>query len=130
MGPLAGLKVIEFAGLGPGPFCAMLLADMGAEVLRIDRKDGGGRPIKIDDTKDVLNRGPPVGGRGSEEPRSRGDCARSVCQRRCPHRRVPSGCDGTNGSRTRGLSEAKPETRLWAHDRLGAGRTARNTCGP
>ena len=57
MGPLAGLKIIELAGLGPGPFCAMLLADMGAEVLRIDRKDGGGRPIRLDDTKDVLNRG-------------------------------------------------------------------------
>ncbi|WP_051952563.1 CaiB/BaiF CoA transferase family protein [Xenophilus azovorans] len=36
-GPLHGLKVIEFAGLGPAPFCAMLLADMGAEVLRIAR---------------------------------------------------------------------------------------------
>jgi len=36
-GPLQGLKVIEMAGLGPGPFCAMLLADMGAEVLRIER---------------------------------------------------------------------------------------------
>jgi alpha-methylacyl-CoA racemase len=39
MGPLAGLKVLEFAGLGPGPFCAMLLADLGAEMLRIDRVD-------------------------------------------------------------------------------------------
>ena len=37
MGPLSGLKVIEFAGIGPVPFCAMMLADMGAEVLRIDR---------------------------------------------------------------------------------------------
>src|SRR4030088_241820 len=37
MGPLAGIKVIEMAGLAPGPFCAMMLADMGAEVLRIDR---------------------------------------------------------------------------------------------
>jgi alpha-methylacyl-CoA racemase len=37
MGPLAGLKVVEMAGLAPGPFCAMLLADMGAEVLRIER---------------------------------------------------------------------------------------------
>ena len=37
MGPLHGLKVIEFAGLAPGPFAAMMLADMGAEVLRIDR---------------------------------------------------------------------------------------------
>ncbi|TYO98417.1 alpha-methylacyl-CoA racemase [Geothermobacter ehrlichii] len=38
MGPLRGIKVIEFAGIGPGPFCAMMLADMGAEVIRIDRK--------------------------------------------------------------------------------------------
>jgi len=42
MGPLAGLKVIELAGIGPGPFCAMLLADMGAEIVRIDRT--GPRP--------------------------------------------------------------------------------------
>jgi hypothetical protein len=38
MGPLAGYKVVELAGIGPGPFCAMMLADMGAEVLRIDRR--------------------------------------------------------------------------------------------
>ena len=37
MGPLTDLKVIEFAGIGPGPMCAMLLADLGATVLRIDR---------------------------------------------------------------------------------------------
>ena len=36
-GPLAGLRVLELAGIGPGPFCAMLLADQGATVLRIDR---------------------------------------------------------------------------------------------
>jgi alpha-methylacyl-CoA racemase len=36
-GPLAGMKVIEVAGIGPGPFCAMVLADLGADVLRIDR---------------------------------------------------------------------------------------------
>src|ERR1700687_1153833 len=39
MGPLAGIKVIEMAGLAPGPFGAMMLADMGAEVLRIARPD-------------------------------------------------------------------------------------------
>ena len=38
MGPLQGVKVIELAGIGPGPLCGMMLADMGAEVLRIDRK--------------------------------------------------------------------------------------------
>ncbi len=41
-GPLAGLKIIEFAGIGPGPFCAMLLSDMGAEVIRIDRYGAAG----------------------------------------------------------------------------------------
>ena len=39
MGPLSGVKVIEMAGLAPGPYAAMLLADLGAEVLRIDRPD-------------------------------------------------------------------------------------------
>lgn len=52
MGPLHGLKVIELAGIGPGPMAAMLLADMGATVLRIDRKDPVGlgvpRPQKFD----------------------------------------------------------------------------------
>ena len=37
MGPLKGIKVVEIAGIGPGPFCAMMLADMGAEVTRVDR---------------------------------------------------------------------------------------------
>ena len=42
MGPLQGIKVIEFAGIGPGPFCGMMLADMGAEVIRIDRPNTPG----------------------------------------------------------------------------------------
>ena len=43
-GPLDGIKVVEFAGLGPAPFCGMLLSDLGADVIRIDRKDA--RPAK------------------------------------------------------------------------------------
>lgn len=39
-GPLEGLRVIEMAGIGPGPFCCTMLADLGADVLRIDRPDG------------------------------------------------------------------------------------------
>jgi len=51
-GPLTGLKVVEFAGIGPGPFCGMLLSDLGADVVRIDRKGGrGGAP------SDVTSRG-------------------------------------------------------------------------
>lgn len=38
-GPLVGVKIVEFAGIGPGPFCGMLLADLGADVVRIDRAD-------------------------------------------------------------------------------------------
>jgi alpha-methylacyl-CoA racemase len=41
-GPLAGVRVLEFASIGPGPFCAMLLSDMGADVVRIDRPGGVG----------------------------------------------------------------------------------------
>jgi alpha-methylacyl-CoA racemase len=57
MGPLQGVRVIELAGLGPAPFCGMLLADMGADVVRIDRKSGGGAAVAIDPAKDILNRG-------------------------------------------------------------------------
>jgi alpha-methylacyl-CoA racemase len=48
-GPLSGVKIVEFAGIGPGPFCGMLLSDLGADVVRIDRK-GGGRGSKFDVT--------------------------------------------------------------------------------
>src|SRR5947199_3574532 len=37
MGPLDGVRIVELAGIGPAPFCAMLLSDMGAEVIRLDR---------------------------------------------------------------------------------------------
>ena len=53
MGPLEGIRVIEIAGIGPGPFCAMMLSDMGAEVVRIDRKSAEGQGSKYN----VLNRG-------------------------------------------------------------------------
>ncbi|TNC10961.1 CoA transferase [Methylobacterium terricola] len=54
-GPLAGLRVVEFAGIGPGPFAAMLLADMGADLVRLDRP-GGADPY----SKNVVSRGRPT----------------------------------------------------------------------
>ncbi|MCQ4308334.1 CoA transferase [Pseudomonas stutzeri] len=48
-GPLLGLRVLEFASIGPGPHCAMLLADLGAEVLRIERDGGNGWPNPVVD---------------------------------------------------------------------------------
>ena len=47
MGPLTGLRVIELASIGPGPFCAMLLADLGADVLRIDRTEPSGLGVAM-----------------------------------------------------------------------------------
>ena len=55
-GPLTGLKIVEFAGIGPGPFAAMLLADLGADVVRVDRAGGGVR-LFGDTRLDLLNRG-------------------------------------------------------------------------
>lgn len=57
MGPLAGVKIVEIAGIGPGPFCAMMLADMGAEVIRVDRAGQvrGGDPDVP--PGDIMNRG-------------------------------------------------------------------------
>ena len=60
MGPLAGLRVVELGGIGPGPFAAMLLADMGADVLRIERRAAAGHGIKGFDARyRLLNRGRP-----------------------------------------------------------------------
>uniref|UniRef100_UPI001041BCA7 CoA transferase n=1 Tax=Protofrankia symbiont of Coriaria ruscifolia TaxID=1306542 RepID=UPI001041BCA7 len=53
-GPLAGLRVVELAGIGPGPFAAMLLADLGADVLRVDRPDESGSIVPPE--LDVLRR--------------------------------------------------------------------------
>ena len=55
-GPLAGLRVLELAGIGPGPFCAMMLADQGATVLRIDRPGVRGAGSRRPE-RELLNRG-------------------------------------------------------------------------
>ena len=56
-GPLAGLKVIELVGLGPGPFAGMLLADMGADVLRIDRVEAARALDRSQPASSAMNRG-------------------------------------------------------------------------
>jgi len=57
VGPLSSLRVIEIAGIGPGPFAAMMLADMGATVVRVDRADAVPDPFPPGPHPDVLNRG-------------------------------------------------------------------------
>ena len=48
MGPLKGIKILEFSGIGPGPFCGTLLADLGAEVIKISRPESKGNGSKYD----------------------------------------------------------------------------------
>ena len=55
-GPLHGIRVIEMAGMGPGPFCGMLLADMGADVIRVERLAASDRGIDFPPRFDLLNR--------------------------------------------------------------------------
>jgi alpha-methylacyl-CoA racemase len=57
-GPLAGLRVVEIGSIGPGPFCAMLLADLGADVIRVDRVAGAALVGPSDNFRtELLNRG-------------------------------------------------------------------------
>jgi len=57
MGPLTGIKVVELAGIGPGPMCAMLLSDLGAEVIRVDRLAAVDLGLDRERQFNVLNRG-------------------------------------------------------------------------
>src|SRR6266545_2964053 len=57
MGPLTGVRVLEFEAIGPGPFCGMMLADMGADVLLIDRPDDPRLGFGRDRWFDVMMRG-------------------------------------------------------------------------
>ena len=56
-GPLSGIRVLELAGIGPGPFCGMMLADMGADVLRVDRLEPVDLGLPLDPKFDVIARG-------------------------------------------------------------------------
>ncbi len=57
MGPLKGMRVIELASIGPGPMCAMLLADQGADVIRIDRLEPSGLGVPTDKRFEITGRG-------------------------------------------------------------------------
>lgn len=56
MGPLAGVRIVEMAGIGPAPFCAMLLAELGADVIRIERPAPADLGFAMDPRHDLLNR--------------------------------------------------------------------------
>ena len=59
MGPLEGIRVIELAGIGPCPMCGMLLAELGATVLRVDRIQPSGLGVQIPQASEFLRRSRP-----------------------------------------------------------------------
>jgi len=82
MGPLAGVKVLEFEAIGPVPFCGMMLADMGADVLLVDRAAESGLGLEMERWYDVMLRGrrsvtldlkSPAGGAAARELARRAD---------------------------------------------------------
>ena len=124
-GPLEGLKIIEIAGIGPGPFCAMMLADMGADVVRVDRAQNvsGGDPASP--PADVLNRGRRSIGVDLKHP----DGVEAVLA-------LVEQADGLIEGFRPGVMERlglgpdacprpQPAARLRPHDRLGPGRPVR-----
>ena len=111
MGPLAGFRIIEMAGIGPAPFAAMLLADMGAEVIRVDRREAADLGLPGREPKfDVLHRGRrslAVDRQGRGRARRRQAAGR---QGRRADRGLPSRRDGAAGARRpRSCSKLNPK---------------------
>ena len=124
-GPLAGLRIIEIAGIGPGPFCAMMLADMGADVVRVDRAQNvsGGDPASP--PSDVSNRGRRSIGVDLKHPDGVETVLAPRRGGRRPHRGLPARRDGAPRARPRRRARPQPQARLRADDGLGPGRPVR-----
>ena len=125
-GPLAGTRIIEIAGIGPGPFCAMMLADLGADVIRVDRarRRAGGDPGRA--AGRPAQPGPALGRR---RPQVRPTGVEVVLDAGRGGRRAHRGRSGpaspsASASVPTSASRAT-RARLRAHDRLGPGRPLR-----
>ena len=117
MGPLTGYRIIELAGIGPGPFCGMMLADMGAEVIRIDRYGATARG------QDVLGRGRKSIALDLKNPEAV-DVVLKLCESAdALFEGFRPGVNRAFRPWTRGLYGQKSKIGLWAHDRVGSRRT-------
>ena len=124
-GPLQGVKVLEIAGIGPGPFAAMMLADMGADVIRVDRAQSvvGGDPASP--PGDVLNRGRRSIGIDLKNPDGVEALLELVEHADALIEGFRPGVCERLGLRPRRVPGPQPEARLRPHDRLGPGRPVR-----
>ena len=121
-GPLHGVRVVELVGIGPGPFAGMLLADLGAEVIRIDRPGGAG--LVVPTAQDVLSRGRPSVALNLKDPRGGRGRARARRAGRHPDRGIPARRHRTPRTRPGGLPRAQPRSSSTGASPAGA-RTGR-----
>ncbi|MDT7760035.1 MAG: alpha-methylacyl-CoA racemase [Mycobacterium sp.] len=121
-GPLSGVKVLEIASIGPGPFCGILLADLGADVVRVDRPGGGGITL-VPRAEDLFNRGK----RSIAVDLSQPGGAETVLSL-VDHADilfVPARGGRAAGHRSGSVSGTTAANRLRTDDRMGSGRAAR-----
>ena len=121
-GPLQGLRVVELAGIGPGPHAAMILGDLGADVVRVERPGGTGGVPK--GSHDAMIRNRRVGGRRPEVRRGPRPGAGADRQGRRADRGLPARCHRAARPGPRGLRQGQRAAGLRPDDRLGPDRSA------
>ena len=125
MGPLTGRKIVELAGIGPGPFCAMLLADLGADVIaRRPRRRRRPRHRPADRSSTLMRRSRRSIAVDLKQPDGVDAVLRLVDAGRRADRRLPPRRDRAARARPRRLPRAQSAPGLRPHDRLGPGRSA------
>ncbi len=121
-GPLDGVRIVELSGIGPGPFAGMLLADMGAEVIRVDRATGGSMLQAAEPRLDVLGRGKRSVAVDLKNPEGVAAVLDLVAQRRGGVRGIPSWRRRKARPRSAGVPRAQPRVGVRTDDRLGSDR--------
>ena len=124
-GPLAGYRIIEIAGIGPGPFAAMMLADMGADVIRVDRAQAVRGPAPETPHHDLLLRGRRSVAIDLKHPDGIATLLDLVEAADAADRGVPTRGDGAARGRARRMPRPQPQARLRTDDRVGPGRSVR-----
>ena len=122
MGPLQGVKIVELAGIGPGPFAGMLLSDMGADIVRIDRAQQVNPAAFGKPNQEPLYRGRRSIGVDLKNPEGVELVLRLVEQADALDGGLPARRHRASRPRSRHVSRPQPEARLRADDGVGSGR--------
>ena len=124
MGPLAGIRIVEFAGIGPGPMAAMLFADLGAEVVRIDRTTASDLGIDMPTKFELLHRSRPSIAVDLKRPEGIALAIELIEKADALIEGFRPRHDGTAWPRPRRSARAQSALGLWPDDRMGTIGTA------